>query len=97
MLSRVEQRINRMVRQSRCRALRIYLRQQGAKAVYCGLLYYARRQRKKDGRPWSDGFAYYGFIDIFGIGPQPSDYGPPIQMPGPELEEWISVRPKRKS
>jgi hypothetical protein len=57
--------------------------------IYGGLLHHAREQK------WKDGWAYYRFIEIFGVGPRPRDKGPPAEPPK-ELEDWISLLPKRR-
>jgi hypothetical protein len=43
----------------------------GPKAIYCGLLHYARA------RGWKDGTAYYAFIEIYGTEPRRQDRGEP--------------------
>lgn len=56
--------------------------------IYGGLLHHSRERR------WKDGWAYYKFIAIYGFKPRPEDRGPPMPPPT-ELEDWISLLPKR--
>jgi hypothetical protein len=59
----------------------------GPKSVYAGLLGHARA------RKYSDGWAYFKFIEIFGSEPRQQDRGPPVPPP-PELQAWIALLPK---
>jgi hypothetical protein len=56
--------------------------------VYCGLLWYARHRR------WKDGWAAHAFREIYGMWPRSQDKGEPARL-SPELEAWISTRPKK--
>jgi hypothetical protein len=92
-LSRAERRINQMVRQSRRRALRLYLRRQGAQNVFAWMLQYALDS--KSTKP--EGYAANLFRELYGIWPRRCDRRPPQQLPGGELHEWIGMRPKKRS
>ena len=80
--------LNRLIKRvDRDAALQGCLRH-GPRRIYGGLLHFARQNGMKDG------WAYYAFLEIFGVGPQPQDRGPP-EPPPIELNDWIALQPKR--
>lgn len=66
------------------------LRRLGPRAVYGGLLWYARD------RGWRDGWAAHALKEIFGFMPRARDRCEPTCL-GSEIEEWVVHRkPKAK-
>jgi hypothetical protein len=92
---RYDRAIKRLERRWRRNAMLQHLHVAGRTVVYAGLLHYARGQRKPNGRPWNvAGWARHAFEEIFGDWPRQRDYGPP--QANPLIEEWVTLRPKRK-
>jgi hypothetical protein len=84
-----EQLINQIVRRADRQAGEIYLRRQGPKAIYGGLLWFAKA------RGYKPGWGSHAFRELYGTWPRARDRGEPLQMPGTKLEEWIYGRKKR--
>lgn len=91
-----ERRLRQLVHDDRRREIEDQFRRLGPVAVYGALLGYARRQRKRNGEPFKDGWASFAFEEIFGTRPQWKHRGEPVEIEGYLIEEWVSLRPKRQ-
>jgi hypothetical protein len=85
-----ERSLGQRQREARQLELKVEFSKAGPRAVYCGLRYYRLH------RGWKPGWERHAFKEIFGTYPRLDDYGPPTQLPGFFIEEWVAARPKPK-
>jgi hypothetical protein len=85
--------VKRLERRWRREALLEELRGMVPSVVYAGCLEFAVRQGSRK----ATGYAAHLFKDVFGEWPQHGDRGPPVPLPNFLIDQWATLRPKRRT